>query len=371
MSNRADIDDFDAELAGIDDGGTNKPNVWFWEGRNSWVYRASSINNCSKQLILFRQGFEGAPPPKDMLARFRDGHLHEGSVLAGIQQQREGWRVTQSDGTDEYTAEIVVREPTPDKPGIIILGHIDGLAINNLFSPNARIAEAKAFSKDNYDKAVKAVERGTFWDEYPYYKDQMTIYMSAMELGCIFGIKNKNDGKVFVFDVDEPPGDINEILDRIKLIDMQANVGVVPDACDRRSFPCPMFRFHDDDGDDELSPDDIMASALGQSANPSASTEELEVLCREYEISRDAEKEAGSRKKEIQRKIAELMGDPEDDVKVDLPGYRLGWKPHTYRFLDEEEMRGDGIDPDIYRRERKSFYPNVQAKKKKTKKAGK
>jgi hypothetical protein len=355
--------DLDLELAGIDDGGNNKPPVHLDTTRNAWVYRASSISSCSRQLALIRTGVEPAPPPPDMLRRFRDGHLHERSILAEIQLQRPGWKVNPVDpySGEQYEVEVWVKQPSDDGtiPGIVIVGHIDGLAVNPLHNPDSRICEAKAFSKDNFANATKAVEQGRFWDAYPYYRDQMTVYMSALEVPTFFAIKNKDNGEVFVFDVPEPPGDIAAIMARVRVVDARAGRGMVAETCDKRSFPCPTFRHcnHGDGATPSLDDDPaaFLASAFGEGGNA-----DLDDLCDQYVTARDAEKKAGELKKGLQVKIAEVLGEA---PSMDSGRFKVSWKTHTYRFLDEEAMRLDGVEVEEYRRERQSQYPDVREKK--------
>lgn len=359
----ADIDDLDLELAGIDDGGNNAPNVHWDEARYAWVYRASAVNACSLQLGLFRQGMEGSPPPPDMLRRFRDGHLHEPAIVAEIQRQRPTWKVHPKDPHtgEQYETEYWIREADRDNDvtGIVVVGHIDGLAVNLAMNPDSRIVEAKALSKANYEKFMKALERGNVWEQYPYYRDSITVYMHSLEVPVFYGVKNKDSGEVHVFDLDEPPGDMEEIVDRIRAIEVQAANDALPDDCDRRSWPCPMWRFHPDDevGDD---PEAIMAAATGQ-VDADYDVDELEVLCREYDSFRASEKEAGAQKKETGRKIMDSFLVFDD--KVESANYRVTTKQHTWRGLDEEAMRNDGIDLEKYRIEKVTEYPSITKKR--------
>lgn len=364
MSTRADVDDLDLKLAGIDGGGNDAPNVWYDQDANVWVYRVSSVGNCEKQLGLFRQGVEGSPPPADMLRRFRDGHLHERAILAEIQKKRPEWKVHLEDPytKGQFETVYVVKEPSEDgTPGIEIRGHIDGLAVNKAMNPDSRICEAKALSQDNFNKFVKAWEQGNVWDLYPYYRDSISLYMASLEVPCFYAVKNKNSGEVRVFNLDEIPGDVDALAARVRVIDARAARDQVPELCDIRSYPCPMFRFHTE-ADESDDPEDIMASAMGKT-DEDVDVNELEVLCREYDSFREAEKEGKARKKETGIKIAEKFLVTAD--KVETANYRVAMKEHTYRFLDEEEMREDGIDVEKYRKERKTEYPDVRKKGKK------
>lgn len=375
MSLREELDDLDLDLAGIDDGGNNKPSVYFSEDEHSWIYRASAINSCSKQLQLFREGVEGAPPPPDMLRRFRDGHLHEKAILAEIQKQRPGWKVYPHDPDTGQQVEtnLVVKEPDVDRgiTGIIIRGHTDGTAINRGMNPDSRICEAKALSDDNFKKFVKLEQsdRTKLWEQYPYYRDSMAVYMASLEVPCFYAVKNKNSGEVYVFDLEEPPGDLDAIISRIRVIDARAARGDIDEHCDRRSYPCPMFRFHTDEDAD--SPEAIMDQALGTAPATTADgwsdPEQLERLCQEYDEFRASEKESGSRKKETGVKIMEqflLTGD-----KVQTANFTVKVKQHTHRYIDKAAL-GDfleqhGMSVADFEGETKTEYADVRRRKKK------
>lgn len=309
------------------------------------VYRAFSISTCSKALILSRLGVEGAPPPESMQLRFDDGHLHEPAIISRIEEYT-GWKHTPDGSQNEVELPVM--------SGVIIRGHTDGIAVNPAFNPDQRILEAKALADSGY-KAWKA--QG--FDGFPYYRDQLTVYMHALDLPAIFAVKNKNSGVVDVTMVDDPPGNIDEIVNRIKIIEAQALNDDVPGPCDRRSFPCPFYRFHEDEEGEPEHPDGTGDTLVG-----SSDPESLDHWLIEYANAREDEKEAKERKDTAKAALMAVLEETGAE-KLEGSAFKVSKKKHTFKWLDEAEMEADGIDPEIYRREKYSWYPDVRRRGKK------
>lgn len=325
----------------------DKPSVYFDESAEVWVYRASAASRCETELIYWRMGVEGDPPPADMQDRFDDGHLHESAILEKVTKET-GWHpmpVPDFDGavgslaidgisfeSDQWGIEIPVMD------GVVIRGHLDGIFMNQNFD-GLRVVEAKALSKSSTESWLQAG-----FDAFPYYRDQLTLYMHGADIDqAIFAVKNKDSGKVHLSYIDGLPGDVDEILRRIMVIEGKARAGIVPDECDRPGYPCPFFRLHEDQVDDKTQA--LVAAA-----------DSLDQLLAEYAVAREDEKAAKERKDEARDQIMELVG--KDEV-YNGTVWTVKQDRKTRKRIDYKQMESDGIDVDFYTTESYYYAINV------------
>jgi hypothetical protein len=160
---------------------------------------------------------------------------------------------------------------------------------------------------------------------------------------AIFAVKDKNSGKVYTTMVDGPPGDIDEILRRVMVVEGKARAGLIPEECDRPSYPCPFFRLHPEKDDDR--PEALVASG-----------DELDQLLSEYAALRDDESEIRSRKDDVKAQIDALVG--KDEV-YNGTVWAVKWDRKTRKNVDHDAMRKDGINVDDYTTETYYYAINV------------
>ena len=322
---------------------SDKPMAYWDDDLSVWVYRASSIYSCSKALIAARMGVEGDEPPESMQLRFADGHLHEPAIIASIEKQT-GWKQQPSGSQETIEIDVIPGE-------VIIRGHVDGIGHNPAFNPDLRVLEAKALADSGYKTWLS---QG--FNAFPYYRDQLTVYMAALDMPAVFAVKNKNSGVVDVKMIDDQPGDLEAILERVRQIEYQAREDELPGPCDRRMFPCPFWRLHEDEDD--------VAEAQAAVTGSVKDADSLDHWLNEYDVAREDEKEAKERKDEAKAALMTILEEEGAD-KLEGSGFNVTKKPHTFRWLDEADMEADGIDTEFYRREKISYYPLVKRKGKK------
>ena len=314
--------------------------VYYDESAETWVYRASAISRCQTELIYHRIGVEGDPPPADMQDRFDDGHLHEPAILEKVEKET-GWKPREGLREDEQSDTFWIEAgqwsiEIPVMDGVVIRGHLDGIFENPNFD-GLRVVEAKALADSSTKNWLQAG-----WDAFPYYRDQLTVYMHGSGINkAIFAVKNKNSGKVHIDMVDGPPGDIDEILNRVRIVEGKARAGIIPDECDRPSYPCPFYRLHDDVDDDRA----LVASA-----------DSLDQLLAEYAVLREDEKEVKARKDEVRDKILDQVG---VDQVYEGAVWTVKQDRKTRKKIDYEQMKKDGIDVDYYTNETYYYAINV------------
>lgn len=264
------------------------------------IIRASAMGMCTRAMVALFQGLEKMLPPDSMQARFDDGHLHEGSTLATM-EEREAVAIHPYGQTVRY---VVI-------PGKVeIHGHVDGVVTPLGKQPTAddiyAVAEAKAFSDGMFKDYLRKGGPGELYG----YGMQAKIYMLALGVEDIcYGVKNKNSGAVDVrwFNVDDPSlptrgavvGRAVEIYKAVS--DEEANV--YTQSCDNAMFPCPVFYIHE------------------QAKRVEVQDTVLKDLAVAYKEAQQAEVAAKAKKEAVGLEIAErmsVMGEEEAEV--------LGWK---------------------------------------------
>ncbi len=137
-------------------GGDNRPSVYFDPDINLWVYRASALGRCDRELVMLRRGAEGEPVPDWLMRRFNEGHEFEDELLR---------RFSEDNDTEVIDRQRVVEIPVGK--GAIVRGSIDGRTEDTM----AVLVDAKFLGPDKFREIKKAGIAGT-----SDYKWQQTTY---------------------------------------------------------------------------------------------------------------------------------------------------------------------------------------------------
>lgn len=243
----------------------HRPDVYMEDGL--YVFRASSLGSCVRNLVLAGLGTEGnRTKPAAVQKGMDEGSRAEATILAAA--RNHGWKVLPADPKDlslvqygaiDATGQLCAEIRVNDRA--VVRLHPDGIA--QKFRTQAegdryrdgdelkarRVVEAKALK--NPPKTIEGVLglHGYGW--------QLACEMAATRLPALYLVGAKReDGTVRVPDVtpywiDRPPYTLGQIRARVirvlKMIDRAKEEGVkgLPD-CDVRQFPCPYFAdWHD------------------------------------------------------------------------------------------------------------------------------
>lgn len=247
-------------------GSDNRPNVYWDDEVKRWVYRASSLGNCSLALIYDRMGFAQSEPPDMMKKAWAQGNLHE---LPIIQKFREEYGFTVVDdlslaqyGTlNQERGQIECEIPIGRN---VVRCHPDGVVQCYKTTEHTRrqygleigdrfVLEVKAFAASTYAKW-----KAEGWAGFPYYEWQFATEMISTGLPGVFciGVKEElDDGTTEISFIDvqfytEPPKGKIDIVKRVMEIERGANAAEAGDGlpndglCEYAQFPCGHFQRH-------------------------------------------------------------------------------------------------------------------------------
>lgn len=314
------------------------------------VVSASAYGACLRGLCANLCGFDPRPPDDVVQMRMDEGNLHEPDIIARVEKE-EGWRaldvtdaVEQMRGRGRY-AEIettghAVGQLTVEYevlPGLLVArGHVDAVAVKGF---TARVQEDKAVATDIFTGWTKKHD----WDHSPQFQKyavQLSLYMLALDLPALFAVKNRNTGEIDVTLWDEPIVPVNKLRAKALQIVAGAKHGAIPN-CDREPEWGCFFRYLHVEGDEKKSPE-LDEDALV----------ELAELHNEWTVLRAREKESEARRKDIQKRVYELVG---EDAKVRAIGVTVStfWQKHTTYDMDElrREVEPFGIDINDFKHE--------------------
>ena len=121
-----------------------------------------------------------------------------------------------------------------------ITGHLDGY-IDNW----SQIWEGKALGKEGFRRF-----QNVGFDAYPEYPWQISVYMLATDLPALYTIKNRDDGELVRFVLDQPPISADDIATKAIGIYTAYNDQEMP-VCDPERYLCGYYFLHDELEDDE------------------------------------------------------------------------------------------------------------------------
>lgn len=256
--------------------GDNRPSVYEEDG--IWVYRASAIGNCLKNLVAHRLEMGASEHPDWLLKAFDEGKKNEPIILQMLKDEGEFKFLDEYELTMRGIAGNTIRMVNGQFEAVIpigksamIRGHTDGIVQRFVKtaewdSGDRRVVEAKAFAKSFYDKYKKLGLAG-----FPYYVAQVSSYMHATGLPCLFvvGLKDEH-GVVQSIEkeyIDTPPMSIGQLKAIVAKVESCAAKGELP-GCTYEQYPCQFFWLHEKpEAKEGMSVDDVeevLLESLGQ-----------------------------------------------------------------------------------------------------------
>lgn len=199
-------------------------------------YRMSSLGTCIRGLVAARLGIPPSPPSDTQQQTMDEGHLHEPDVLRRLGE--DGWQI--NDTQRPVTLDIMQAGELAAR----LTGHVDAVGVD----PGAngdphRVLEVKSASKDSWAKWM-----AKRFDHMPRYRWQAAAYSAASLMSVVIACKNRNDGRIDVWEPDELPS-LDEITQRVLEVERCAAEMTYP-PCDVDSsgkWFCSYRAVHDDD----------------------------------------------------------------------------------------------------------------------------
>jgi hypothetical protein len=212
------------------------------------IYRASSLGACARAVVACARGeFAEAKP-----AWFQEV-LDEGTNAEAAIRSKYRWARGVKVQDDQREVELYLGES--DGREVIVRGHIDGMTWSDPDEPDYldTLFEAKKFRPSTWPKFQQSgIEVN------PNYPWQVSVYMHALDLDeCDFVGGLFVDGEITEVEIKhlaQPPISLKAIRKRVmeweKLIAAGFDAKEVD--CSKTMYPCPYFKLHDEDEDDEL-----------------------------------------------------------------------------------------------------------------------
>lgn len=208
---------------------------------SKYAYRMSEAGGCARVLSAIRLGKEPIPFPSWLITIMNESKRHEGWVIEDLRQ--EGYEVETGGVCKECLQRFgSAREGIHvelDYPLFRLLGHMDGnLPVNG----HKRPLEIKALGRFTFQKFLT---HG--FSAFPKYAGQETCYMTAVgeeNWPGFYIVKSRDTGRKNPFDVHEPPTSMDDIVDKINLVEAQARMGNLIEAtCDESDMRYCQFRY--------------------------------------------------------------------------------------------------------------------------------
>lgn len=229
--------------------GDNRPSVYFDYEYDRWVYRASALGSCDRELVAHRRGMVGEDPPEFMLRKYQEGHDWEAELMARFAED-QGREVT----GEQMKLEVNIGTTA------MVRGSIDG-------KTDIEVVDAKFLGPDLFNKILA---KGIM--AMPHYAWQQSAYfhaLNAMGLGVsqitlAMGLKKNEeqliDGKLVkvavgikqmhyeVITEADVPYSLGQIKARVMRLEKMAAQppDVYPDCPVPFSFPCGFVYLHDE-----------------------------------------------------------------------------------------------------------------------------
>lgn len=218
----------------------NRPNIYWDEEVEKWVYRASALGNCLSSLIRLRSGLTPAAAPDWMQKKWAEGNIHEPYIIDQLRQK--GWTIdhTSKDDGGQLAWELEVGSDC------IVRCHPDGLGTGhsvNLIG-DKRVVEVKALSPGYYETVRRVMPSFYSWQL------AVEIVCAVREdpecRGAVYGYGVKNDAgdkvdRVEVQLVNAPPFEEWEIKARVLGINRVAEEGPPWPECEYKQYPCGFY----------------------------------------------------------------------------------------------------------------------------------
>lgn len=227
------------------------------------VIRASSIGSCTRRLIGQGLGMDGEAPPAKIVGKWNESAALEDAVLAaGKKAIEEGTRCRYKRlEVTELTAPGGIASPMRPYQGqwefdweigerAVLRGHLDELV--SIYEQERggylgkAFIEAKAFGDSYWEKWLKSG-----WDAFPGYAWQFSACSHALGLPGWMVVAHKIDGEIAEVDVrwveqGDTPVRRGQLMARVVGVAGAVARGEMPDACDQKDWPCPLWYLHED-----------------------------------------------------------------------------------------------------------------------------
>lgn len=162
---------------------------------NKLIIRMSSSGECPRALSAELQGYTPEPAPPWLQTSANEGKWHEQRAKDILTS--EGYLV----GNEQQEIKL-------EFPSFNLIGHIDGLIIDN---KESMLLEIKSMSQFEFDRWMRGK-----WNEFPGYAAQVSCYMTALGLSTtLYYVVNRNSGYVDRFVLNGTPMPISTIVARL------------------------------------------------------------------------------------------------------------------------------------------------------------
>jgi hypothetical protein len=254
-----------------------------------WVYRASALGSCDRELVAHRRGMSGSPTPDWLQVRFDEGHDWETRIL------------------ERFMDDTGLALRGHQASGTLLIG--DGLAVRGSIDAETddAVIDAKFLGPDLYRKLIREGIEG-----FPHYRWQQAVYAHAMEKQRIclaMGLKEiEGEGEerqvvgiaemhYLWVDVADLPT-VGQIKARVLKLEKLAAGEGLPDCPVPFQYPCAFDYLHDE-----------VETAI-EITDPEMVTD-LAIAARMYDRARDLEAEVKELKAEGKRYV-EMALEAED-----------------------------------------------------------
>lgn len=289
-----------------------QPDVYREDGR--WVFRASSFGACDRALVMTMAGLKPDGKPDWLQAAMNTSAAHEAPILSAL-SSGYGWKLLDGLVLEQYgtvgsdgqvEAELDVRGAT----GGIIRCHPDGIAqcykarLSDSYGIKDRVVvEAKAMKLPARD-VLKSSE---------WYRWQTSIEMAVTGLPLLWVVGWKDDngelitinGKpdITVLYIPEPfytPAQINARVRRLTTLHAKYESGGGFPGCTWKMYPCGYWPLHDRETGVWMEQKTELTGATAAKVRRYAKL---------WADAKGREVEAAEARKELGRKIEELVGE--------------------------------------------------------------
>lgn len=229
------------------------------------VYRASSLGSCERALVAAARGHMPSPKPDWFQEVLDEGHVCEPQIKA-MYTERTGAPISH----DQHEGEFEVGEI--DGRLVVVRFHTDGLTYpiregsGDGTAPGfgeAVLFEAKKFRASTWEKFQRqGVECNT---NYPWQVSAMMWGLGIEECEFVGGLCEFDDwNEPRIVDIDikhlaPPPLPRKALTQRVVRLERLINTGFdAPEVdCSKSMFPCPYWKFHDEDDEDFELPGEV------------------------------------------------------------------------------------------------------------------
>lgn len=253
------------------------------------VYGSSDLGKCTRRNIALRMDYEPAKPPPNMQKVFDAGHEYEAAFIDRLGFASFDFVTDEKPCLgrwDTCTQYEVVFKVTND---VIVLAHLDGKCVD--YEDAGATIEIKSMSEQVY-KSVP--HNHNVWDVEGLiqdYKWQISVPMVVRKLPTVVFFGCRDSDEFFEVSVEKPFYNESEIRARVLSIEAAARQGLLPESCDNKSYPCPVYY------------------ATGCQGKVEYGNEEVANLGITYQKIRDEKKNLDDREKRLRHQLITATGE--------------------------------------------------------------